>query len=85
MIIHRRPDPPAPRRTRQRPQNPKPAPLLQPRSWTAAQLNMSVQGVIRLEKSGRLSCIKPSGSEAGRAYNRVDEVMTLARGGEVQP
>jgi hypothetical protein len=86
-VVQRRPDNPdlAPRRTRQRPQRPKPAAILQPRSWTAAQLNISIQGVIRLERAGKLRCVKLGGSEASRAYNVCSEVEALANGRGVRP
>jgi hypothetical protein len=53
---------------------------LQPRSWSAAQLNCSIQNIIRLEKRGVLSSVRPGGSSASRSYNIVSEVEALARG-----
>jgi hypothetical protein len=79
------PDPDPPRRIRQRPQKAKPAAILQPRSHTAAQLNISIQGVIRLERAGKLRCVKLGGSEASRAYNVCSEVEALATGRGARP
>jgi hypothetical protein len=43
-------------------------------------LNISVQGVIRLERAGLLRCINLSGTDGGRAYNEIAQVEALANG-----
>jgi hypothetical protein len=56
--------------------------LLQPRTETAAQLGCSIATIIRHEKAGRLTPIRPGGTLASAVYHRPEQVRALANGGD---
>jgi hypothetical protein len=53
-------------------------PLLYPREQSAERLNCSVSTIIRLEKMGKLTRVRPGGRPTGKVYHKALQVEALA-------
>jgi hypothetical protein len=77
-MVERRPSTPPPRPEPKQRRHRKPPVLppavLQPRSFTAAELAISEQSVAALERAGAFRSVKLNGRPTGKAFNIISEV-----------